>query len=77
MVELPLDHLPPLTSEDEAASKARWAETTFKSVSGEWWQYLAKKVCHFSPVKMKGKGAHGFANPIGSEGLPGFKASGL
>jgi isopenicillin N synthase-like dioxygenase len=44
MVHLPLDHLPPLSAAEEAEAKQRWAKTTFTSVSGEWWQYLAKKV---------------------------------
>lgn len=43
MVKLPLN-LPPLSEEEEKEAKKRWAKTTFTSVSGEWWQYLAKKV---------------------------------
>ncbi|THH08242.1 hypothetical protein EW146_g9056 [Bondarzewia mesenterica] len=39
----PLSHLPPLFVSEEAENKARWATTTFTSVDGEWWQYLAKK----------------------------------
>jgi len=44
MVHLPLDHLSPLSAAQEQEAKERWAQTTFTSVSGEWWQYLAKKV---------------------------------
>ncbi|GBE87209.1 hypothetical protein SCP_1004560 [Sparassis crispa] len=44
MVYLPLDHMGPLSELQEAEAKQRWASGTFKSVSGQWWQYLAKKV---------------------------------
>lgn len=44
MTPLPLDHLPALSAAEEVEAKQRWAKTTFTSVSGEWWQYLAKKV---------------------------------
>lgn len=44
MVRLPLDHLPPLSDEEKAAAEARWASGTFKNVSGQWWNYLEKKV---------------------------------
>ena len=49
MVYLPLGHLPPLSVEEEAEAKERWANTTFTSLSGEWWQYLAKKVMKVFP----------------------------
>jgi isopenicillin N synthase-like dioxygenase len=49
MVHLPQDHLPPLSATEEAEAKQRWSKTTFTSVSGEWWQYLAKKVMKVFP----------------------------
>lgn len=44
MVPLPLSHLPPLFPNEEDRARERWEKTTFTGVSGEWWQYLAKKV---------------------------------
>lgn len=41
---LPLDHLPPLTEEEKAEAQKRWENGTFRSVQGQWWQYLARKV---------------------------------
>jgi hypothetical protein len=38
MIPLPLYRLPP------RQAKERWEKTTFTAVSGEWWQYPAKKV---------------------------------
>ncbi|ESK88360.1 2og-fe oxygenase [Moniliophthora roreri MCA 2997] len=45
MKELPIpEDVFSITEETKAEAKARWATTTFKSVEGRWWQYLAKKV---------------------------------
>lgn len=41
--------LPPVSDADAAEARERWAQTTFKGVSGEWWQYLAKKVMKVFP----------------------------
>jgi hypothetical protein len=59
MKHLPLEHLPPLSAEEEAEAKQRWANTTFASVSGERWQYLAKKVMKVFPdLKLPDFGAN-------------------
>ncbi|KAI2629412.1 hypothetical protein GGS21DRAFT_492342 [Xylaria nigripes] len=44
MERLALDHLPPLSNEEEELAKQRWARTTFREVDGVWAQYLARKV---------------------------------
>ena len=60
MFHLPLEHLPPLTQQQEDEATTRWANTTFTRVcervsycigaflltllAGIWAQYLAKKV---------------------------------
>lgn len=44
MKRLSLDHLPPLTEEEQELARKRWANTTFRKVEGTWAQYLAKKV---------------------------------
>eukprot|EP01117_Protostelium_nocturnum_P017495 TRINITY_DN7121_c0_g1_i1.p1 TRINITY_DN7121_c0_g1~~TRINITY_DN7121_c0_g1_i1.p1 ORF type:complete len:361 (+),score=102.39 TRINITY_DN7121_c0_g1_i1:101-1183(+) len=44
----PLD-LPKLSDEEMEEAKKRWAGTTFTAVSGQWWQYLAKKVMKVFP----------------------------
>jgi len=41
---LPLDHLPPLSPEEGREAQERWDQTTFRGATGQWWQYLAKKV---------------------------------
>jgi hypothetical protein len=41
MVKLPLAQL---SQDEEQEARRRWAKTTFISVNGEWWQYLARKV---------------------------------
>ena len=41
----PLDHLDSLSPEQAARAHDRWEQnTTFTKLTGEWWQYLAKKV---------------------------------
>ncbi|PTB35341.1 hypothetical protein M441DRAFT_62822 [Trichoderma asperellum CBS 433.97] len=44
MQRLSLDHLPPLTAEEQELARKRWANTSFRKVEGTWAQYLAKKV---------------------------------
>jgi isopenicillin N synthase-like dioxygenase len=44
MKRLPLDHLPPLSSEEVESARKRWRATTFREVNGRWSQYLARKV---------------------------------
>lgn len=41
--------LPELSAQEAQEAEARWAQTTFRGVSGEWWQYLAKKVMKVFP----------------------------
>ena len=44
MQPLDVSHLPPMTADETRGAQDRWKNTTFRSVQGEWWQYLAKKV---------------------------------
>ncbi|KAL0577376.1 hypothetical protein V5O48_004628 [Marasmius crinis-equi] len=45
MKKLPIsEEVYPMTEDRKDEAEKRWATTTFKSVEGCWWQYLAKKV---------------------------------
>ncbi|KDQ59699.1 hypothetical protein JAAARDRAFT_629750 [Jaapia argillacea MUCL 33604] len=49
MQPLPLSHLPALSPALTDAAHTRWSKTTFATVEGYWWQYLAKKVMKVFP----------------------------
>jgi isopenicillin N synthase-like dioxygenase len=57
MERLSLEHLPPLSDEEQRLAELRWAATTFREVKGSWSQYLARKVQKVFP----------------DQGLPDFK----
>lgn len=48
MNSLPVQ-LSPLSQREIDEAQERWSKTTFKGASGQWWQYLAKKVIKVFP----------------------------
>jgi hypothetical protein len=43
MKHLLLEHLPPLSKEENQLAEQRWSATTFHVVGGKWSQYLVRK----------------------------------